>query len=349
VGQCVAVDQVGNGFVGAVPPPASTSPPSISGTATQGQTLTEADGSYTGSPTGFSYQWQDCDSAGNACTAIPGATGQSYTLTGSDAGHTIRVQETASNIGGAGGPASSNATAVVLPLAPANTSPPSISGSAVQGQKLSEAHGSYINNPTSYAYQWQRCDSAGNGCAAIPGASGQSYTLTGADVGHTIRVRETASNAGGTSDPVTSKQTALVSPNRAPVVSRYRVTNNTFVVAGGQKKTKLKSKQGTAFKYTLSEPATVKLVIAERLPGRHQGKRCLAPTRKLRKAKSCTRTITIGTLTRTSHQGADTLAFTGRIGSKALKPARYQATLTATDAAKRTSKAQRIFFTIVVR
>ncbi|MDQ6807066.1 MAG: hypothetical protein M3065_19380, partial [Actinomycetota bacterium] len=358
VGQCVAVDQVGQGFVG-VEPPASTAPPSISGSAVQGQTLTEIQGSYTHSPTSFAYQWQDCDTTGASCSAIAGATGQSYTLTGSDVGHTIRVQETASNAGGASALVSSAQTVVVKAastMVPVSSSPPSISGSAVQGHRLTEKHGSYTHSPTSFAYRWQRCDAKGNGCTAISGATGQRYTLSGADVSHRIRVREIASNAAGTGGAVSSKPTALVSSNHAPALTRYRITNRTFAVAGrrtprvGRAAAKRpKPKLGTAFKYTLSAAATVKIVISTRVPGRRRGRRCIAPSRRPGKAKRCTRIVKTGTLTRASHPGANTVAFSGRIAAKALKPGRYQATITATNPAKHTAKPQTISFTIIPR
>jgi hypothetical protein len=105
-------------------------------------------------------------------------------------------------------------TATILPAVPtANTlepKSPAIAGSAVAGQTLSESHGVWTNSPTSYAYQWQRCDSGGNNCQPITGAIGQSYTLTTGDIGTTIRVSETASNAEGTGMPVVSVQTAVV-------------------------------------------------------------------------------------------------------------------------------------------
>jgi acid phosphatase len=93
---------------------------------------------------------------------------------------------------------------------PVNTSPPTISGTAQQGQTLTESHGSWTNEPTSYTYQWQQCDSSGGTCHAIVGATSQTYLLGAADVGHTIRVQETAHNAGGASSPASSAVTAPV-------------------------------------------------------------------------------------------------------------------------------------------
>ena len=191
------------------PPPASGLPPTISGVATQGQTLTESHGRWTNNPTSYVYQWENCDSSGNSCSAIAGASGQNYKLTASDVARTIRVQETAINAGGSSSPARSAATAVVqasLPPPPSSGSPPTISGVATQGQTLTESHGRWTNNPTSYVYQWENCDSSGNSCSAIAGASGQNYKLTASDVARTIRVQETAINAGGSSSPASSTQ-----------------------------------------------------------------------------------------------------------------------------------------------
>jgi calcineurin-like phosphoesterase family protein len=92
-------------------PPASTSPPAVSGTAQEGQTLQATPGTWTGTePISFSYRWLRCDTAGNACT--PFATGSSYTLGSADVGSRLRVEVTASNAAG-GATATSPPTGVV--------------------------------------------------------------------------------------------------------------------------------------------------------------------------------------------------------------------------------------------
>ncbi len=151
------------------PPPANTSPPSISGEARQGETLSEHHGSWENEPESYEYQWLRCDGEGNECEPISGATGQEYALIGADVGHAISAQETAVNAGGSGGPATSAATEAVLPSPPLNTSPPTISGEARQGETLSEHHGSWENEPASYEYQWLRCDKSGASCEPISG------------------------------------------------------------------------------------------------------------------------------------------------------------------------------------
>lgn len=93
---------------------------------------------------------------------------------------------------------------------PVNTAVPTISGTAQQGKVLTEAHGTWTNSPTSYAYQWEQCNSLGESCLPISGASSQTYTVTVGDVGHKLKVQETASNSAGAGSPATSAATATV-------------------------------------------------------------------------------------------------------------------------------------------
>src|SRR5271166_3727112 len=66
-------------------------------------------------------------------------------------------------------------SAYAWPPVPENTSAPTITGAAQQGQTLTEAHGAWSNSPTGYSYQWQRCSATGTGCTAISGATSQTY------------------------------------------------------------------------------------------------------------------------------------------------------------------------------
>ena len=198
--------------------------PVISGTATQGQTLSVTNGTWSNSPTGFTYQWK------RAGTVISGATAASYLLVNADVGTTITCTVTASNAGGSG-TATSAATSSILPLAPVNTVLPVISGTATQGQTLSVTNGTWSNNPTGFAYQWKRAGTV------ISGATAASYLLVNADAGSTITCTVTASNAGG-ANSATSTATGTVLPlapvnSAVPVISGTVTQGQTLSVTNG--------------------------------------------------------------------------------------------------------------------
>ncbi len=199
----------------AILPPVNVLPPTISGTLVDGQTLTASNGTWLDSPASFTYQWQDCDSSGANCSNIAAATGSSYTLADRDVGHTVRVVVTGSNSAGSASTTSSQTTAVAPPPPPGNSAQPTVSGSAAQGQTLSTTNGSWTNNPQSYSYAWQDCNSSGASCGKISGATSNSYKLGSGDVGHTIRAVVTATNAEG-SGSATSAPTAIVTAPPAP-------------------------------------------------------------------------------------------------------------------------------------
>ena len=191
--------------------PTNTAVPAVSGTAQQGDTLTTSNGSWSGSPTGYAYAWEDCNTSGASCTSISGATSSSYTLASSDLGDTIRSVVTATNAGGANS-ANSAQTATVTsatPAAPTNTAVPAVSGTAQQGDTLTTSNGSWSGSPTGYAYAWEDCNTSGASCTSISGATSSSYTLASSDVGDTIRSVVTATNAGG-ANSANSAQTATV-------------------------------------------------------------------------------------------------------------------------------------------
>src|ERR671935_1426087 len=75
--------------------PVNTAAPTVSGTPREGSTLTAANGTWSNSPTTFTYQWQRCATDGTACGDITSATDKTYTLVAGDVAHTLRVIVTA--------------------------------------------------------------------------------------------------------------------------------------------------------------------------------------------------------------------------------------------------------------
>jgi hypothetical protein len=195
--------------------PSNQSPPTISGAAVVGETLTASTGSWTGTPTiTFTYAWQRCNGAGASCVPI-GASGSTYVVAGADEGSTLRVEVTGTNGEGSASATSAPTAVVTQPTAPVNTAEPVISGSPVEGSTLTTTTGTWTGVGTiTYAYQWVRCGADGglpdgSDCPSISGATGSSYTLTADDVGHRLRVQVTATNAAG-STTATSNASDLV-------------------------------------------------------------------------------------------------------------------------------------------
>jgi hypothetical protein len=165
-----------------------------------GKILTAHNGVWDGTtPMTFKYQWTRCSSTGTACTSISeAAQSQQFVLSTDDLGHRLRVIVTATNSAGTKSQNSPLSPVVkAAPTnAPVNTTRPSISGSAVEGNTLTASNGTWNGStPITYTYQWVRCDVSGAGCHNISDATSQTYTPTSLDVGTTVRVLVTATNS----------------------------------------------------------------------------------------------------------------------------------------------------------
>jgi hypothetical protein len=189
----------------AAAPPALVSAPAISGTARVQATLTASTGTWANAPTSYAYQWQRCGAGGGGCANIAAATTGTYVLVAADLGRTVRVRVTASNHYGSSS-ASSPVTGVVQPpnTPPVLTAPPTISGTAEELGTLTALPGSWQNDPTDYAYQWQLCDVSGGACVDAPGASGTTFSPSFGDVGRALRVSVTASNPYGSASALSA-------------------------------------------------------------------------------------------------------------------------------------------------
>src|SRR5262249_20356166 len=92
---------------------------------------------------------------------------------------------------------SSQLVRVDAQLAPIDIAPPSLTGVSGQGQTLTAGTGNWAGTPTSYAYQWSSCDSAGANCTPSAGATQSTYVVQPSDSGHTVQVTVTATNRFG--------------------------------------------------------------------------------------------------------------------------------------------------------
>jgi hypothetical protein len=104
---------------------------------------------------------------------------------------------------------------------PVNSAPPTVSGTARDGQTLTAANGTWGGaTPISYAYQWQLCNSAGSSCGSISKATDQNYVVSDSDVGKTIRVGVTATNADGTSQALSAASAQIAGTGNAPASTK---------------------------------------------------------------------------------------------------------------------------------
>ncbi|TDX81343.1 hypothetical protein EDF35_1010 [Rathayibacter sp. PhB151] len=172
--------------------------PSITGSATVGDTLTAVPGTWGPQPVALSYQWL------NDGYPINGATGPQYVVADSDFNESITVQVTGTKAGYA--TAARTSAAVTVTSGSLTNSVPTVTGSAAIGGTLTANPGNWGPAPVELAYQWKR-----NG-TAIAGATGSSYVVTSADSGTALTVSVTGTKYGYTTATRTSSATQVGLP-----------------------------------------------------------------------------------------------------------------------------------------
>ena len=78
----------------------NTAAPSITGAPVVGTRMSVSNGTWSGSPIAYGYQWSSCNAEAVECKPIPGATNANYTPTAGDLGHRLIASVTATNGGG---------------------------------------------------------------------------------------------------------------------------------------------------------------------------------------------------------------------------------------------------------
>ncbi len=123
-----------------------------------------------------------------------------------------------------------------------------------------------------------------------------------------------------------------------PAISKLKLSKKRFRVG-----------KGTKISFALSEAADVRISFERKASGRRNGGRCVKPKPRLLSKKRCTRWAKTGkALTRKGlAAGPQRIAFSGRIGRKALKPGAYRLTVVATTANGTKSKPRRATFTVL--
>ena len=177
---------------------APTGSVTITGTATQGQTLTAsntlADADTLGTIT---YTWK-ADGTGVG-------TGTTYLLTEAEVGKAITVTASYTDGHGANESVNSSPTSAVLNVNDAPTGSVTIAGTATQGQTLTASNTlADADGLGTISYQWLA------GGSNISGATGSSYLLTEAEVGKTISVIASYTDGHGTAESVSGVPGALV-------------------------------------------------------------------------------------------------------------------------------------------
>jgi len=195
---------VSNPTAGAGAGPVNTVLPAITGTASVGSTLSCSQGTWTGSPTGFSYQWL------RNGAPIGGATANTYVVASTDQGTTISCAVTATSATGSTSVLATGAVNIPPPP-PVNVTLPVISGTPAVGSTLTCSTGTWQNSPTGYTYQW-----LSNG-SNIAGATSSTYLVVSGDQGNTISCTVTASNATGSASATSSGVSIPSPPPSAPV------------------------------------------------------------------------------------------------------------------------------------
>ena len=204
-------------------PPVNTAPPTVSGTAQRGLTLTGTAGVWDGIGNSAKYQWQSSVDGTN-WAAITGATSSTRVISTSEIGRFMRLLVTVTNAEGVVSLASAP-TAKVVSAPPVNTVRPVISGTAQRGQTLVGTLGTWTGVENVYDHQWQRSVN-GTTWTNIAGATRPSYELTVADVGSIVRLLVTATNPDGSiaasSTRVRDRADRAAGEHRPPDDHRHR-------------------------------------------------------------------------------------------------------------------------------
>ncbi|MGW6061371.1 Tat pathway signal protein [Streptomyces sp. NPDC055189] len=185
-------------FTVTAPPPGNTTAPKVTGTPAVGSKVTADPGSWTGTPSSYTYQWKANGEA------IADATASTYKIPPAHLNKKLSVTVTAHKTGHEDATATSPAVTVTKGAAPKASAKPKITGTAKVAKTLKATKGTWSPAPASYSYQWYA-----NG-TKITAATKSSLTLKSAQRGKKITVKVTAHRTGHSNGSSTSKATGTI-------------------------------------------------------------------------------------------------------------------------------------------
>jgi hypothetical protein len=214
----------------------------VIGTAAAGKLLTGLSGTWAGfGDIAYHFQWYRCNGAGASCVVVHGATSPSYQPGDRDIGQTVGLAVLATDSTGT----ATGYSSLIGPIAPRRplleaTAQPVVAGAPVPGKTVQVTTGTWSPVPAKLTYRWERCNPNGRTCAAIPKATGTSYAITPADVGHAIIAVVQASNGATSQNAFSTATPTVVSPSVkgpamtvGPVVSGFAGVGQQLVATPG--------------------------------------------------------------------------------------------------------------------
>jgi hypothetical protein len=194
------------------------------------------------------------------------------------------------------------------------------------------------------------CGSRSPGSGDTPVPVSAAVTGLAPSTTYTVRLTATGAQGTGTGQPV-EFTTGAGSADRATHALRITaVAQSATRWRRGSSAAKIsrtaRIPEGTTFSFRLNERAAVKLTFARLAAGRVAGKRCVAPTKSLARARTCKRPVTAGSLTFTGRAAVNHVRFAGRLTkTHQLALGEYTMTITAT-ASESHASAKPLTFTI---
>lgn len=185
--------------------PFNTALPAITGTIKVGSTQTVSTGTWSNTPTAYSYQWQR-SSDGISWINLSGETANTYVPTFDVANLQIRV-----TVGAGNAVETATVTTAVISgfLPPQATAIPAITGTRTVGQTLTTSSGTWPGTSDGYVYQWQRSSDSGVTWTNIVGATATTYVLLAADAGYQIRSQVSLTTNTGSSSAYSLPTTGI--------------------------------------------------------------------------------------------------------------------------------------------